>query len=324
MLIGLAGLFVFAMAYTALNAFAVLLAIRHAPSAFRHAFFSLRRFSRRQLLALSPVRIWATVAFQFGGAVAFFLFIREPLSLLALASLLLGYAFFVSALTLSLLLQLPYVRSLWHDTLLKLSLIALPVYLGFIAKGYANQWVGELTGVSAVNSGGALFAATSFLLCLVAGVLLLLAASLFEFLLLWGPMVRSRRGHAKVGLFLLALCGFIGTWGAGHAVLQLPSSRLGNLLLAAVVFEFDAGPANFWEWTPDERSLAMRAEPFIKALYLTSSQERAVLVKRGPALFRPVVLRDLKAGNTTSHLQQLRIVECFKMPAPRNADSSAK
>ncbi len=53
MLMGLVGLFVFAMAYTAVNAFAVWHAIRRGPAAFRHVSFSLRRFSRTQLLALS-------------------------------------------------------------------------------------------------------------------------------------------------------------------------------------------------------------------------------------------------------------------------------
>lgn len=327
MLIGLVALLVFAIAYAALNAFAVWLLMRHGPAAFRQASDSLRRFSRTQLSALSPLRIWVTVALQFSGAAAFFLFIREPLSLLTLASLLLGYAFFVSALTLSLLAQLPYVRSLWHDALVKLGLIALPIYFGFIAKGYANQWVGELSGASATNSGSALFAATAFLLCLVAAVLLFLAASLFELLLLFAPMVQSRRSHAKVGLSLLALCSFIGTWAAGEAVLQLPSSRLGNLLLSAVVFEFDAGPANFCDLTPHEKALAVRGEPFIKALYLSSSQERAVLLKRGPALFRPVVLRELKVGDKASYLQQVRVTDCFKpqpQPQPANGASAMK
>ena len=222
-------------------------------------------------------------------------------------SFLLGYVFFVSALTLSLLAQFPYFRKASNDVIVKLCLVALPVFFGFIARGYASSWVGEITGVSASNGGSAVFAATAFLLCLVAAALLAISALVFELAMLIPLVVSGKRGSYKVGLMLLAAGSFVGTYGAAYAAIQLPSSRLGNLLLAAVVYEFDAGPAMHCDLSKEEKSIATGDEPFLKALYLSTSQEKALLVKRGPTLFRPVVLRNLKANDASLLLQPFRI-----------------
>lgn len=282
-----------------------------------------KQFLRTEANALSNTRIWATIALQLVAMLFFAYAVLQPLSPLALGTLLLGFSFMVSAATLSLLKQLPSVQRLWDDAIVRIALLALPAYFVFIARGYANVWVGELLGVSASNASSALFAATVFLLCVVPSWLLLIATLVFEVAVMVVPSALPKNSGKKASLMVLLGVSLIAVLAAHEAVRQPPSSRVGSRLLAAIAFEFDAAPANRCELTENERRQVELDEPFIKALYLSTSQDRALLVKRGPALFRPVVLRDLKSMDAKALLIPIRVVECFKPEPERLASPSS-
>lgn len=321
-LISLLGLALAAAGYVYINAVVVSRLMRHVPPLVkpvlkllaRLARSRFKRFLRVEARALSHTRIWTTVGLHLMAMLLFAYIVLQPLSLLALATLLLGFSFMVSTTTLSLLNRLPCVQRLWGDVIVRIALLAFPAYFAFVARGYANVWVGELLGVSASNASSAVFAATVFLLCIVPALLLLIAMLLFEVALMVVPSALPKNSNKKVGLFVLFGTSLMALLAAHEAASQPYSSRVGSRLIAAIAFEFDAAPANHCELTKDERRQVERDEPVIKALYLSTDQDRAILVKRGPALFRPVVLRDLKATDVKTLLEPLRVVECFKAP----------
>lgn len=317
-LLALLGLALAAACFTLANAIVIGWLTRRIPPFLRllrrWEKSKFKRFLRVEVRALSTTRIWATIALHLVAMLVFAYTVLQPLSLLAVATLLLGFSFVVSAATLSLLKRLPSAQRLWEDPIVRIALLALPAYLVFVARGYANVWVGDLLGVSATNASSALLAATVFLLCLVPSLLLLVTTLALEVAVMVVPSALPRHSGKKVALTILLGISFLAMLAAHEAASQPPSSRVGSRLLAAIVFEFDAAPANRCELTPDERRHVERDEPFIKALYLSTTQDRALLVKRGPALFRPVVLRDLKAMDVKALLEPIRVVECFKLP----------
>lgn len=332
-LIALLGLALAAACYVCVNAIVVGWLMRHVPPLVTPVFrllvrltrSKLKRFLRVETRGLSRARIWATIGLQLLAMLLFAYTVLQPLSLLALATLLLGFSFIVSAAILSLLNRLPSVQRLWGDTIVRIALLALPAYFVFVARGYANVWVGELLGVSASNASSALLAATVFLLCIIPALLLLIATLIFEMALMVVPSALPKKSDKKVSLTVLFGSSLLALIAANQAAIQPPSSRVGSRLIAAIAFEFDAAPANHCELTKDERRLVERNEPFIKALYLTTDQDRAILVKRGPALFRSVVLRDLKAMDVKALLEPVRVVECFKLSAvPPSPPSAAR
>jgi hypothetical protein len=271
----------------------------------------LRAMGRSQSKHVSNARVWMTVFAQVLATCLFFHLIHRPLELFWLAAMLFGYTFFVAAVTLSFLMRLPLVRKLWSDVATKVAILAVPIYLLYVSKGYAGIWVGEIVGVSAVNAPSAHFAGSVMLLCVVAAFMLMLLCVAFELALvlaLTAPKINSKWW----GFVFLFGAGFVSLLFAYQAIAQLPSSRLGNRLLAAIVFEFDAAPAHFCALTVEERALADRPEPIIQALYLSSSQESALLIKRFSPLFRPVVISQLTTADVRTMLQPLRVVDCFK------------
>lgn len=273
-----------------------------------------------QLRAVSTLRIWTTLICHLGGLLGFWWLVRQPLSLLALALLLLGYIFFSAVLTLSLLAQLPLCKRLWAGPVLKLGLVALPTVVAFLANAYAGLWLGELLGASAVNASISLFAATVFLWCLLAAIMLALAALAFEIaaLSVLGGNSQSTSGARRLGLVLLLLFSFVSTYLGARTATELPSGRLGSVLLAASVFEFDAAPAEYCELSPQERALARRHEPHLKALFLAGNHDKALLVQRSAALFRPLVLAEMAPAERSSRtLQVIRVAACYQVQPPR-------
>lgn len=317
--LALCALSLVAIGYVSLNVVAARFLIRHGAALLRSVATPFRRRLRVQLQAITALRIWSTVALHIGCGVALVMMLREPMSLFGLASLLLGYIFIVSTVTLSLLFQIPFLRSLWNDVVVKLGLLVVPIYFGFVAKGYAATWVEELLGTSSANAGYALFAAASFLLCVIVATLLAVAALLSEAALILTPLGRGAGGSSakRVGLGILAASSFVATMLGAYAAAALPASRTGNVLLAAIAFEFDASPAGHCELDASEQLLAAGPEPVLKALHLASSQERALLVQRSPSLFRQARLSDLRnAASDDRQLRLGRVAECYKSRPP--------
>lgn len=275
---------------------------------------------RVQLRAVSTLRIWTTLICHLGGLLGFWWLVRQPLSLLALALLLLGYIFFSAVLTLSLLAQLPLCKKAWEGPVLKLGLVALPTVVAFLANAYAGLWLGELLGASAAHASISLFAATVFLWCLLVAIILAVAAVAFEvatLVVLGGDRRATRRGR-RLGLVLLLLFSFMSAYLGANMATELPSGRLGSVMLAASVFEFDAAPADHCELSPHERALVRRQEPLLKALFLAGNHDKALLLQRPAALFRPLVLAELTPAERSARtLQVIRVAACFQVQAPR-------
>lgn len=306
-----------------------------------------RRRARRALNGvldgLSTARAWVTITSHLAAVTFLIYLLAQPLQLIWLALVLMGYIFFISALTISLLAQVPFVRKLWDDPFMKLSTIAIPIPMVYLAKGYASDWLGGITSSSASNFPMAYLAATCFTLLL--GVLIALSITLLAFEVLFlatvarskvvGPKFWSkatwhylfstspRRPQAarqlsrvvwqRGGALGLLFCTFIACVFGTHAISALVSQRLGGVLLSAIAFDFDGAPATRCELNKDERKLADRDEPILKAAFLSTAQDKALLMTRGPNLFRPVVLREL-VGETDPErkLNFGRVVKCYE------------
>lgn len=308
-------------------------------------------FLLRQLKPVSASRIWWTVGALAAAMAALFNALSEPLALLWLALVLFGYLFFVTAATASFLARIGAFRSLWSDPFCRLALLVAPVVGLFLAKGYGSLWVGKLLRIPAANLPMTHFAATGLTMMVGLALGFVLAALAFEALAIVAvaaggarrppsltrraalasllspdadPDPRHRRylraSFKGLGLVCLALMTMMSFWAGSFAAASLPTGRFGGVLLSAIAFEFDAGPAHRCALEAGaERDLAERDEPVIRALPLSSSQEKALLVRRGSELFDPVRLKDLRDGPSPQRrLIALRMTECFELkPAVR-------
>jgi hypothetical protein len=313
MLTALFGLLLLAVAtpaYIALNVALAWLLGRYMPTVWRAAKVHLKRTGRLQLRGLSTTRIWIVASAQLAAMLLLFVLLGSVQSLLAVIAAMSGYILMAGALCLSVLAQLPIAQALWRDPATRLLIWALPVAISFLSRGYASAWIGEVVGISAANTPYALFAATALLASLSAIFLLGVMSVFFEIAMFFAPQARGRLCR-RVGLSVLAVTSFLSAF-AGSQAAALPSTRLGSALISAVVFEFDAGPATPCQLTLQERSLAETDEPLVKALYLASSQEKAVLIQREPALFRPFAFRRLTVAQAQEkRVRRLRTVACF-------------
>jgi hypothetical protein len=303
-------LVILAAAYVGLNIALIWLLGRFGPQVWQFGAEKTRRAARLQLRGLSTARIWLVVCTQGIAMLLLFLLLGSVQSLLTIVSVMAGYTLVASGLCLSVLGQLPLVQALWRDPATRLMIWAVPVAISFVARGYASAWIGDVAGISAVNTPYALFVATALLASLCAVLLLGAVSVLFEIAMFFAPQTRGRRSR-RLGLSMLAVTSFLSAF-AGSQAAALPSTRLGGALISAVIFEFDAGPATPCQLSPFERKLAEAEEPYVKALYLASSQEKAVLIQREPALFRSFAFRGLTASEAREkRIKRLRTTVCF-------------
>jgi hypothetical protein len=286
----------------------------------------VEQFFHVQLKYVSTARMYWTVGIQFGATFLMFYVLSMPHSLFTIGTVLLSYVFGISAVTLSLLSLMPYFRSLWEDAATKFGLLIVPAYVGYVSKGYASEWIGRMLETSASNTPMALIAATVFVLCLAMAIALAITALVFEFTYIFGIVAASGRTiPRKAAVTMVLVSSFVATVIAAYTSLQ-PTKTVGAVLISAIAFDFDAGPATECSLNPDEEFLARtKPDPIIKALHLSSSQERARLVKRPPSLFREITYRKTgKEDLDAKMLMLLRPVDCHKDPkAPDAAASQA-
>lgn len=330
---GLLFLFSFSLAYVALN---VLLAMKIFPPLgrlLRSALECLRRglphveeFFFVQFKRVSTTRMYVTIGLQVGATIVTFYILSTPHSLFAVGTTLLGYVFAISAITLSLLSRMPHFRSLWEDSAIKVGLLVVPAYVGFVSKGYASDWIGRTLHTSASNTPMALFAATAFLLCLAISLVLASTALVFEFAHFFNIGTSSARTKIRrYGVSLVLASSFFATFIAAYVALE-PSKAVGSVLISAIAFDFDAGPATECSLDSTQEHLSTTSpDAIIKALHLSSSQERALLVQRPPGLFREIVYRKIsKEEIIARQLKILPAVDCYKDPkAPDPSASQA-
>lgn len=312
-------------------------------SLWRRHFSALTRI---QLRALTAKRTWSAVALLAVATGLFLSAINGPMEIFWVSLALVGYVFFVCALTLSTLARMPVFAELWRSTFAKLTLLSAPIPLLFISKGYAAWWVGDLLKISAVNVPMAHLGAATFLLFLLVGCGLLVASLGFQLLfivltafhpskapchgrgtnlliLLLSPYrsadpidrIRLRVMTRWNGRLLLLATTFICCLSGFYAATSFATSRLGTAVLSAIAFEFDAAPADRCRLGEEERTLVEQDAPVIKAIFLSSSQEKALLVSRGKNLFDPVVLKSIGSEPEKSRkLEIVRTAKCFELP----------
>ncbi len=311
---------------------------------WRNSFTGCRKLITtltNQFHKLSLSRIWITVILHVASMAFLCYFLTRPQEILWITLVLLGYAFFVSTLTLSLLMRLPYVKKLWEDTFFKVSMLAIPILLLYLAKGYAALWIGEIFHISASNVPMAHFAATSFFLLLAVSLGLSITALFFElaFVIFMPsdkrmriavdqpnifPMLFSLRPYRRrtervsmrifqksIGMFFLLLASFFGTYMGFYAAASIAPGQFSRIIVSAIVFEFDAAPADRCTLTPKEKLKVQRDEPLIKALFLAGSQDKAILVERQKNLFAPIRLQGFRARTEKERdLSMQRTTEC--------------
>lgn len=306
----------------------------------------LRDGIQSQIKAIGQFRIWFTISLHTAAAVALFTLLLSRVSILTLTLSLFCYVIFVCGLAASTLIAVPALRKLLEDPFFKIVVAIIPIVGGYVARGYAQLWVGEVLGTSAANVPMTLLAATAFMTLLEVGIALLAMTVVFEILYLiaevtrtspprpaharpwrtlvfrWHPLsqgdpdrLRMREQLQNIGLGLLCLFSFAACLLGSKAAFALPTSGLGSAMLHAIAFEFDAGPAGYCQLKDDfERQHAQGSQPFLKAIPLASSQEKALLVWRQPALFREIKLSELSSEAPDSRRMQLRRVEkCYEV-----------
>lgn len=313
--------------YIFFNVFTVAFIIRSSPTIHK----KISAFALDQFEAISINRIWSNLLLQFLSILILVNVLTNRLEIIWISLTLLGYIFFISGLALSLLAKLPYFRELWEDVFFKISAIVTPIFALYLTKGYATFWIGNLFKVNALLLPMTHLAATGFLLLCFIALLLSIATIIFEFLYFLAILFSSKKNKTnplqrstlamftsldlpkdplekmhlydstrKYGILALMFINFFSCFIGIYACFAMTTSRIGEVVLSAIAFDFDLAPADRCNPTETEkRSLesSNANKPVIKALFLSSSQEKAILVTRGADLFNPIILTELKSEN---------------------------
>lgn len=315
-----------------------------------------KRLVQIEVDSLTLTRLWMTIVGHVLAGAMLIYNLFQPLEIITLAVTLLAHAVIVGGLTLSLLFAVPVIRRLWEEPLVKITLLAVPIPVAYLSKGYAQLWVSDLLGMAAANVPMTLLAATCFAACLGVGLLLTGTATAMQVLFMFSsfsessvpkapngrPMLqlllrtqplssndqdllRVRAFSKSLAMGLVVAFSLLSCVLASKAVFSLSTTPFGSAALSAIAFEFDAASAARCELKDRGESVAAEGdEPFLKAIPLASSQERAVLVWRQPALFRPLRLRDIGSEDQTMRrMAQLRIEKCY-LTAAEKAEAAEK
>jgi len=262
-------------------------------------------------------RAGRTGTFIMVSTALFLWLVTSPQNLYVLCSLLAGFALLISGLLISIVARFSIFRRLTRSPgVLFLSATAPTIFL-LMCNGYAAQWVDQVLSTSAVNAGMALNVARGLLLCASGSLLLAITVVVLELALILVPQTaaRTRReGLNEVELLLLIAATFFAAYAATFSLAELPSRRLGSLLIGSAAFDFDAGTATHCQLSAAEKALAQGDSPTIKALFLATSQEKALLLKKSETHDEPIELRRFTpAGSTARQVQVLRWVDCYKV-----------
>lgn len=311
-----------------------------APSAKRGV-----EYLQGQMQAWTSVYIWIIAFLQAVGLFLFIYLVFGALSLWGLIAALLIYPFFVCALAISLLMRLPVLRACWADPSVKIFVFGSQLISLYVAKGMANVWLDDLWGVGVTNTPMAHTAAVGFVMLLMITIPLLFVAFVFEFLLVSGAGYAS--GRSKKGRGETKFSGF--KWGgvdgtiraryltedlyrrlgmvivmgttifacvmAQYAASALFVTRLSSKFLAAVVFELDAVSGRQCKiLNADDRVDSKQKDPNVKVIYLSTTQEKAIVVRRAEDLYSPIVLKKFNSNKETkSYLTFGEVVACYEV-----------
>lgn len=314
---------------------------------------ALIAFARTEMAAW-PIRVvWITAIFQITALAMFVYAVRDELSLIWLIVALLVYPLVACALAVSLIMRLPTPRALWNDISIKVLLFGSQVISLFVAKGAANNWLGDMWQISATNVPLAHAAATGFMMLLVIVFPLLFVVFFFEvlfFVSLWtaiaspndpatqkspincdvfavrassNSLTPEKRGRRPVWVALATFITFLACLISIFALAELPGTRLTSSFLASVAFELDAVPADRCELTPMDRDAARKEDPDVKVIFLSTTQEKALVVRRAEHLYKPMTFREFRnRGGGEKNLIIGETVACFRLTADSKKNSN--
>lgn len=310
-------------------------------------------FMLLQIRPLSAARIRLTSLAHLVSIVVLAIELRERLEIIEVALLLIGYIFVVAALTLSLLAQMPVFKRMASDAFVRPILLGVPLVFGYLSRGYSAVWLDETLPFGSANAPMAHFAGTFMMAGIGAAMVVLVIGLSFEFAMIFMPslptsnakkrrtqpagskpspisMVKAlfsekldersaehrewRAATRTLRLIVLFSFSFMGCMMVVQAALSPFRSGFGKIVLATIAFELDAAPADRCALTKEEKEATQGKQPRLKALMLATSQEKAILLTRGPHLFDQVMLKEL-ANETGRTLTIGRSVTCFEPSA---------
>lgn len=283
------------------------------------------KFVHKEMSAWSNRYAWVVAVLQVFALLVYLSNIFYELSLWGVIFALLTYWLVVCALSISIISKFPIIRACWNDISVKIVIFGSQLVGLFLAKGMANVWLADLWGISAVNMPMAHAVATVFTMLFGLSLLLLPAMFVFEFLFLFSlaapmnqrsagkwtePFVwrssaiqgkgttvrkwcwRERLGITLVTVTTLFACGM--AINSGPALFRSP---VADTFLAAVAYELDAVPAYRCDLRDEsDRAAAKKDDPDVKVLFLSSTQERAIILRRAKNLYDPIVLKRFNSN----------------------------
>lgn len=314
--------------------------------------FWIKKYFENQLNSLTSqlisVDLYKIHSILFAQTFLYFLLfycaLFSDMTALSASALIICYVFFNSLFLVSFLHEFRIFKDLGNGTFIKLSIIFIPLFITYLAKGYSFYWIGEIFGINASNVIMAQFAAMCMLLMAGLAAIFSILSIVYElaFLLLIShepkkiklcstKLQKNRTLTGKVFLLFSTKEKFIAensrTLSVGNfSILLLLLSfflncliifnigfkpvigNFGGIVLSSVIFEFDAAPAKYCKLNDDEKKLAEGKNPKIKALFFSSTQDKAYLIRRSDDFFDDFKFKDIDSDKRK--LEILRIADC--------------
>lgn len=296
----------------------------------------------KQLRSISGTWVWIISFLHISSMALLFFSLNNSFNLFWFSVIVLGYVFLVSSLTLSVFSKINFFRILWADVFFRIALLVLPVFVVYLARGYASVMVGDILKIHASTVPMASIAAICIFLLTFVSLLLSVFALMFEvaFLTVFskigdkkrkstgkifpvlfslnrssdvGILVHTRVHLRKIGMAILLFMSFLASYTGVHVATMGFSKNFVEIILSAIVFEFDAGPANKCALTEEEMKLVVSTDPVMKVIPVPSNHERAFLISRKSDLFRKISWNQMKVKSAEQRgIIFHRMVDCYK------------
>ena len=284
------------------------------------------RFIEVQLVRLTTCRVWVYAGVHLICLGCVMNYVSSPRSVWMLVQWLTAYVFVTVALAISVLSRIPVIEAWSKRATAKFIFWTIPILTTFAAKLLGTEWTSDLVRVSSVNLPYASIAATALVAGAFLSLILYALAALYEF----GMFVaifqingnKRERWFRGMGLVLLCVASFMSALAAGAVALGSSSPSFGSVLLAHVAYTFDAAPADHCDLTERERKELAASNHPIKAVFLSTSQERALLVRPPEALFEDVKLNAVSRDESLKRQLKIERVSVCYPPASASLDAS--
>jgi hypothetical protein len=349
--LALTATFLCAIAYVALNIWLV----QYARAKMPPTFYEIRRASKKRLAGFSNRRMHIYSGMQAVGLVIVPLVLRYPHSPSVTGLILVLYLVYASCLIFETVtfirLRRPRAsKGNGRGWLVKVIWIVGTLLLTWIIRGVAKGWVGELFDIEASSLPFTWAFATGLRTLLPLFFFALLLTFLLELLVIAiaisPPLTQVPRttgndetdkaakriaSNRKAAMLLMGMMTFLAMYASLIDAGKLAASPLSEMLLIDVATEFDTDPAAVCKLGEAEEKLAKRKskdgrpDPGIKAIFSTTSQDKATLVEISDHVFDDVDSRTINTADVKPRkFTKLRTAECHAVaPTPEEAASTA-